>query len=122
MNRTPTSRRRFLGLAAGLGLTATAGGLLGGCGRGEQNAAEVVVSFNDLSQPFFVAMRRELEDEAVKLGVKVQVMDAQNNSSKQIADLEAAAAVQGAKVVIVAPRIPRPWPRRLTNWPSRAWR
>lgn len=102
MNRTPTSRRRFLGLAAGLGLTAAAGGLLGGCGRGGQNAAEVVVSFNDLSQPFFVAMRRELEDEAAKLGVKVQVMDAQNNSSKQIADLEAA-AVQGAKVVIVAP-------------------
>ncbi|MDR7114631.1 sugar ABC transporter substrate-binding protein [Caulobacter sp. BE254] len=102
MNRTPTSRRRFLGLAAGLGLTAAAGGLLGGCGRGGQNAAEVVVSFNDLSQPFFVAMRRELEDEAAKLGVKVQVMDAQNNSSKQIADLEAA-AVQGAKVVIIAP-------------------
>src|SRR3954469_2521903 len=99
MNRTPTSRRRFLGLAAGLGLTAAAGGLLGGCGRGGQNAAEGGGRFNDLSQPFFVAMRRELEDEAAKLGVKVQVMDAQNNSSKQIADLEAA-AVQGAKVVI----------------------
>ena len=95
-----TSRRRFLGLVSGLGLT-TAGGLLGGCTRG-QNSSEIVASFNDLSQPFFVAMRRELEDEAAKLGVKVQIMDAQNNSSKQIADLEAA-AVQGAKVVIVAP-------------------
>jgi len=101
MIRPQTTRRRLLGLAAGLGLTAAASGLLGACSRGGQDA-EVVVSFNDLSQPFFVAMRRELEDEATKLGVKVQVMDAQNNSSKQIADLEAA-AVQGAKVVIVAP-------------------
>jgi len=97
MTRPLSSRRRFIGLAAGLGVSA----VLAACSRGGHEA-EVVVSFNDLSQPFFVAMRRELEDEATKLGVKVQVLDAQNNSSKQIADLEAA-AVQGAKVVIVAP-------------------
>lgn len=97
MTRPLSSRRRFIGLAAGLGVSA----VLAACSRGDHEA-EVVVSFNDLSQPFFVAMRRELEDEATKLGVKVQVLDAQNNSSKQIADLEAA-AVQGAKVVIVAP-------------------
>jgi inositol transport system substrate-binding protein len=102
MNRPLTSRRRFFGQVSGLGLTAAAVGLLSGCSRGGQSASEIAVSFNDLSQPFFVAMRRQLEDEAAKLGVKVQVMDAQNNSSKQIADLEAA-AVQGAKVVIVAP-------------------
>lgn len=101
MIRPSMSRRRLLGLAAGLGLGTAALGLMTGCARGGAEA-EVVVSFNDLSQPFFVAMRRELEDEAAKLGVKVQVLDAQNNSSKQIADLQAA-AVQGAKVVIVAP-------------------
>jgi inositol transport system substrate-binding protein len=101
MIRPSTSRRRLLGLIAGLGGGAVALGSLVGCARGGSEA-EVVVSFNDLSQPFFVAMRRELEDEAGKLGVKVQVLDAQNNSSKQISDLQAA-AVQGAKVVIVAP-------------------
>lgn len=101
MIRPSMSRRRLLGLAAGLGLGTAALGLMTGCARGGAEA-EVVVSFNDLSQPFFVAMRRELEDEAAKLGVKVQVLDAQNNSSKQISDLQAA-AVQGAKVVIVAP-------------------
>jgi inositol transport system substrate-binding protein len=98
MTRPLPSRRRFFAMVSGLGVSTA---LLAACSRGGHEA-EIVVSFNDLSQPFFVAMRRELEDEATKLGVKVQVLDAQNNSSKQIADLEAA-AVQGAKVVIVAP-------------------
>ncbi len=101
MTPPSTSRRRLFAVVAGLGVGASALGLLAGCARGGSEA-EVVVSFNDLSQPFFVAMRRELEDEAGKLGMKVQVLDAQNNSSKQISDLQAA-AVQGAKVVIVAP-------------------
>ncbi len=98
MTRPLPSRRRFFAMVSGVGVSTA---LLAACSRGGHDA-EIVVSFNDLSQPFFVAMRRELEDEAAKLGVKVQVLDAQNNSSKQIADLEAA-AVQGAKAVIVAP-------------------
>ncbi|WP_343685003.1 substrate-binding domain-containing protein [Asticcacaulis sp.] len=85
-----------LGIGLGLGLTA--------CQKSGSAAATdgIVVSFSDLSQPFFVAMRRDLEDEAQKLGVKVQVLDGQNNSSKQVSDLEAA-RVQGISAVIIAP-------------------
>lgn len=85
-----------------LGASAVAGlSLLSGCAK-PAASQDILVSFSDLSQPFFVAMRRDLEDEAKKLGVKVQVLDGQNNSSKQGADL-AVAGVQGIGAVIVAP-------------------
>lgn len=94
----PISRRHMLAVTALFGLqTLTA------CSKGEATGSgDIVVSFSDLSQPFFVAMRRDLEDEAKKLGVKVQVLDGQNNSSKQVADLEAA-RIQGISAVIIAP-------------------
>ncbi len=85
-----------------LGATAIAGlSVVSGCAR-PAASQDILVSFSDLSQPFFVAMRRDLEDEAKALGVKVQILDGQNNSSKQGADL-AAAGVQGIGAVIVAP-------------------
>ena len=94
----PISRRHMLTVTALFGLhTLTA------CSKGGDAASgDIVVSFSDLSQPFFVAMRRDLEDEAKKLGVKVQVLDGQNNSSKQVSDLEAA-RIQGIGAVIIAP-------------------
>jgi inositol transport system substrate-binding protein len=92
----PRRRELLLGASALLGLS-----VLSACAK-PQTSQDVLVSFSDLSQPFFVAMRRDLEDEAKKLGVKVQVLDGQNNSSKQGADL-AAAGVQGIGAVIVAP-------------------
>lgn len=100
----PHSRRHFLTGVAGLGLLTVTATALTGCSAGKPAAAsqDIVVSFSDLSQPFFVAMRRDLEDEAQKLGVKVQVLDGQNNSSKQVADLEAA-GIQGIGAVIIAP-------------------
>lgn len=94
----PFNRRTLLWASAMLGVH-----LLSGCSAAPApDANTVVVSFSDLSQPFFVAMRRELEDEAKQLGVKVQVLDGQNNSSKQVSDLEAA-RIQGIRAVIVAP-------------------
>ncbi len=98
----PNNRRQFLMGAAGSGLLAVAAPILTGCSGAKPASQEIVVSFSDLSQPFFVAMRRDLEDEAKKLGVKVQVLDGQNNSSKQVADLEAA-GIQGIGAVIIAP-------------------
>lgn len=94
----PISRRHMLTVTALFGLhTLTA------CSKGGDAASgDIVVSFSDLSQPFFVAMRRDLEDEAKTLGVKVQVLDGQNNSSKQVSDLEAA-RIQGIGAVIIAP-------------------
>jgi len=93
--------RRAL-LASGLALTGLTLTGLAACSKGASSSQDIVVSFSDLSQPFFVAMRRDLEDEAEKLGVKVQVLDGQNNSSKQVSDLDAA-GVQGIGAVIIAP-------------------
>lgn len=91
------SRRHMLAATALFGLST-----LAACSKGAEAGGDIVVSFSDLSQPFFVAMRRDLEDEAQKLGVKVQVLDGQNNSSKQVSDLEAA-RIQGIGAVIIAP-------------------
>ncbi|MFD1625415.1 substrate-binding domain-containing protein [Azospirillum griseum] len=63
---------------------------------------KIVVSFQNLSEPFVIAMNRALQAEAKVLDVNLTVVDAQSNSPKQSADL-ANAVVQGAKGVIVAP-------------------
>jgi inositol transport system substrate-binding protein len=57
---------------------------------------------HNLSEPFFVVMRRELESEAARLDVEVSVVDGQSNSAKQTADVEAAIA-SGANGIILAP-------------------
>jgi inositol transport system substrate-binding protein len=62
----------------------------------------VIASLHNLSEPFFVAMRRELESEATKLDVDISVVDGQSNSAKQTADVEAAIA-SGANGIILAP-------------------
>jgi inositol transport system substrate-binding protein len=63
---------------------------------------EIVVSFHNMAEPFFVTMRRNLQDEAAKLRVSVLVVDGQSNSSKQTSDLETAVA-DGADGIILAP-------------------
>jgi inositol transport system substrate-binding protein len=62
----------------------------------------VVASLHNLSEPFFIAMRHELESEAAKLDVDLSVVDGQSNSAKQTADVEAAVA-SGAQGIILAP-------------------
>jgi inositol transport system substrate-binding protein len=62
----------------------------------------IVASLHNLSEPFFIAVRRELESEAARLGVEVSVVDGQSNSAKQTADVEAAIA-SGANGIILAP-------------------
>lgn len=78
---------------------------LGGIGCSPKSTRDrplVVASLHNLSEPFFVAMRRELESEATKLGVEMSVVDGQSNSAKQTADVEAAVA-SGANGIILAP-------------------
>jgi inositol transport system substrate-binding protein len=78
---------------------------LGGIGcssKSTQDKPLVVASLHNLSEPFFVAMRREFESEASKLGVDMSVVDGQSNSAKQTADIEAAVA-SGANGIILAP-------------------
>jgi inositol transport system substrate-binding protein len=62
----------------------------------------IVASLHNLSEPFFIAVRRELESEAARLDVEVSVVDGQSNSAKQTADVEAAIA-SGANGIILAP-------------------
>lgn len=62
----------------------------------------IMASFNDMTQPFFVAMRRSALDEARKLGVDLMIVDAQSNSAKQTTDVRTAVAT-GTQGVIIAP-------------------
>jgi inositol transport system substrate-binding protein len=62
----------------------------------------IVASLHNLSEPFFIAVRRELESEAAKLDVEMSVVDGQSNSAKQTADVEAAMS-SGAGGIILAP-------------------
>ena len=55
-----------------------------------------------MTEPFFVAVKRELEAEAARLGVGISVEDGQSNSAKQTADIEAAIA-GGTQGLILAP-------------------
>jgi inositol transport system substrate-binding protein len=74
-----------------------------GCSPKSGHAKPVVIaSLHNLSEPFFIALRRELENEAAKLDVEVSAVDGQSNSAKQTADVEAAIA-SGANGIILAP-------------------
>jgi inositol transport system substrate-binding protein len=82
------------------GLSLAAGG---GCSsKSAHDKPLVVASLHNLSEPFFIAVRHELESEAARLGVEVSVVDGQSNSAKQTADVEAAIA-SGAQGIILAP-------------------
>jgi inositol transport system substrate-binding protein len=74
-----------------------------GCsGKSGGNSIQVVASLHDMTEPFFVAVKRELDSEAGRLGVALAVEDGQSNSAKQTADIEAAIA-GGAQGIILAP-------------------
>src|SRR5258708_6835875 len=91
------------GIAASM-LLASAAILAGaGCsGKAGGNSIQIVASLHDMTEPFFVAVKRELDSEAGRLGVTVAVEDGQSNSAKQTADIEAAIA-GGAQGIILAP-------------------
>jgi inositol transport system substrate-binding protein len=87
----------FAVLAAGMLHVST------GCsGKSGGNSVQVVASLHDMTEPFFVAVKRELDAEARRLGVGVAVEDGQSNSAKQTADIEAA-ITGGAQGIILAP-------------------
>jgi inositol transport system substrate-binding protein len=89
--------------AAAVLLTAAAMLTIAGCSRKpDGNSLQVVASLHDMTEPFFVAVKRELDAEAGRLGVSVSVEDGQSNSAKQTADIEAAIA-GGAQGIILAP-------------------
>lgn len=74
-----------------------------GCSQKQAgDSIQVVASLHDMTEPFFVAVKRELDAEAGRLDVTVSVEDGQSNSAKQTADIEAA-ITGGAQGIILAP-------------------
>ena len=71
------------------------------CGNASSND-KVALLVSTLNNPFFVDLRDGAQAEAKKLGVDLQVSDAQNDSSKQ-QDQAQNAQSQGAKAVIINP-------------------
>jgi inositol transport system substrate-binding protein len=62
----------------------------------------IAALFHNMAEPFFVFMNRELQDEARKLKVKLNVVDAQASSPKQSSDVSVS-LVQGVDGIIIAP-------------------
>jgi len=74
-----------------------------GCsGKGPSDSPQIVASLHDMTEPFFVAIKRALDAEAKQLKVRVSVEDGQSNSAKQTADLEAAIG-SDTQGIILAP-------------------
>ena len=71
-------------------------------GKSAGNSVQIVASLHDMTEPFFVAVKRALDNEARELNVAISVEDGQSNSAKQTADIEAAIA-GGAQGIILAP-------------------
>jgi inositol transport system substrate-binding protein len=95
--RMLATRRALAALLTGALLACT------GCsGKSGADSIEIVASLHDMTEPFFVAVRRELDAEASRLHVTVSVEDGQSNSAKQTADIEAAIS-GGAQGIILAP-------------------
>ncbi|WP_155642933.1 D-ribose ABC transporter substrate-binding protein [Gardnerella vaginalis] len=77
--------------------------VLGMSACGNSNSSDkVALLVSTLNNPFFVDLRDGAQAEAKKLGVELQVSDAQNDSSKQ-QDQAQNAQSQGAKAVIINP-------------------
>jgi ABC-type sugar transport system substrate-binding protein len=65
---------------------------------------QIAFSVPAMSFPFFVHMEKQVRDEAAKLGnVEIITLDGQDNTTKQVADLEGVIA-QGYDGLIVSPR------------------
>ena len=90
------------GLAATALLASVLLGSAGCSGKSGGNSIQIVASLHDMTEPFFVAVKRELDAEAGRLGISIAVEDGQSNSAKQTADIEAA-ITGGAQGIILAP-------------------
>lgn len=100
----PVSFRKLTcaGLSAALLMGCILLGGAGCSGKPGGNSIQIVASLHDMTEPFFVAVKRELDAEAAHLSVSVSVEDGQSNSAKQTADIEAALS-GGAQGIILAP-------------------
>ena len=56
-------------------------------GNAEKKGGTIGLSISTLNNPFFVSIKKGVEDEAAKLGMKVKIVDAQNDPAKQANDI-----------------------------------
>ena len=75
-----------------------------GCKAAGKAGGEITVGLTlpGLQFPFFVTMKNDFDQEAAKLGVKVIFIDAQNDSSKQVAAIESFIS-QKVKGILISP-------------------
>lgn len=83
-------------------VTAVAVPLFMGATPARADNERVAALFHNMAEPFFVFMNRELQDEARKLKVKLNVVDGQASSPKQSSDVSNA-LTQGVDGIIIAP-------------------
>ena len=90
---------------AALAVACTAGLMFGlsGCSQGSSGGKDkVTLLVSTLNNPFFVDLRDGAQEEAKKLGVDLQVSDAQNDSATQQNQAQNAQS-QGVRAVIINP-------------------
>ena len=100
MARRPTRRAALLGCL--LPLLALA---LAGCRKESGGAEQYVVGFSQMGHdnPWRMAQTQSLRDEAAKRGYELVVTDAQDQTAKQVADVEDLIA-RRVDVILLAPR------------------
>jgi ribose transport system substrate-binding protein len=75
-----------------------------GCKAAGKAGGQITIGLTlpGLQFPFFVTMKNDFDQEAAKLGVKVIFIDAQNDSSKQVAAIESFIS-QKVKGILISP-------------------
>lgn len=92
-----------VGVVAGLVVLGTAGcNRTSGGAAGGASGDRITLALSTLNNPFFVEVRNGAQAEAKKVGVQLDVVDAQNDSAQQANQLQTASA-GSTKAVIVNP-------------------
>jgi ribose transport system substrate-binding protein len=71
-------------------------------GAKEEGTVKVGLSISTLNNPFFVTLKEGAEEQAKAKGIEIVVVDAQNDSAKQVSDIEDLIQ-QGVDVLLVNP-------------------
>ncbi|XVV03818.1 substrate-binding domain-containing protein [Actinosynnema sp. CA-248983] len=97
------TKMKFRGVAA---LSAVALAALTACGSGASagggDEITVGLAISTLDNPYFVALKEGAEKAAAELGVKLTVVDAQNDATNQINQVQTF-TTQGVKAIIINP-------------------
>lgn len=96
-------KKTFLSMAVILGV----GLMLAGCNKSDHSAAKprqksIAMVMSTLNNPFFVSMKEGAQKEAKALGYKLFVLDSQNDSAKEMTNVEDL-TVRGVSVILLNP-------------------